>query len=180
MSSCRQSFELSRFSQAHYGFGVFSHPPSEGEKCLQWSSYDRKSRLENGKYLEWDANGDNNGHLRMEGEQMVIGEMDGPGCIWRIWSGTPEQGHVKIYLDGNSIPAVDLPFVEYFNRTQAPFNTLNSTTLLPWVELLRSDSVSKILQNRSGSGLGTLLSLHLQYVCQRCRGPHFYPKSGCR
>lgn len=108
--------------------------PQEGEKCLQWSSYDRRSKLENGKYLEWDANGDNNGHLRMEGDQMVIGEMDGPGCIWRIWSATPEQGHVKIYLDGNSVPAVDLPFIEYFNRTQAPFNytELNHTVAMGW------------------------------------------------
>jgi hypothetical protein len=108
--------------------------PQEGEKCLQWSSYDRKSKLESGKYQEWDANGDNNGHLRMEGEQMVIGEMDGPGCIWRIWSATPEQGHVKIILDGNSTPAVDLPFIEYFNRAQSPFNytELNHTVAMGW------------------------------------------------
>jgi hypothetical protein len=108
--------------------------PLKGEKCLQWSSYDRKSRLENGKYLDWDANGDNNGHIRMEGDQMVMGEMEGPGCIWRIWSATPESGHVKIYLDGNPIPAVDLPFVEYFNRTQVPFNytELNHTVAMGW------------------------------------------------
>ena len=30
----------------------------------------------------------------------VMAEMEGPGCIWRIWSALAEQGHVKIYLDG--------------------------------------------------------------------------------
>jgi hypothetical protein len=48
--------------------------------------------------------------------------MRGPGCIWRIWAGTPVDGHVQIFLDGASTPAVDLPFQDYFSRTQAPFN----------------------------------------------------------
>lgn len=96
-------------------------PPKE-ERCLQWSSYDRASKYENGHYLHWNANADNDGCLRMEDGQMVMGEMDGPGCIWRIWSAAPGQGHVKIYLDGSPTPAIDLPFIEYFNGTQTPFN----------------------------------------------------------
>jgi len=51
----------------------------------------------------------------------VLAEMSGPGCIWRIWSGTPVTGHVKIFIDGANAPAVDLAFQDYFNRTQAPF-----------------------------------------------------------
>jgi len=97
--------------------------PAPGEQCAQWSSYDRRSRYDagTGKYVDWDANGDGNGIIRKEGNKQVLAEMEGPGCIWRIWSATPKEGHVRIYLDGASEPAVDLPFVGYFNRKNEPF-----------------------------------------------------------
>ena len=74
--------------------------PAVGETCQQWSSYDRASRYDEatGKYLHWDANGDGNGVIRTEGNQVVMAEMEGPGCIWRIWSAAAEKGHVKIDL----------------------------------------------------------------------------------
>lgn len=108
--------------------------PDPGENCLQWSSYDRSSRYEEDRYLNWDANGDGNGCLRKEGNLWVLGEMEGPGCIRRIWSAAPGQGRVMIYLDGNPVPAVDLPFVEYFDRSQKPFNysALNYTAARGW------------------------------------------------
>ena len=76
--------------------------PAPGEQCVQWSSYDRKSSYDaaTGKYVGWDANGDNDGIIRKEGDKQVLAEMEGPGCIWRIWSATPKNGHVRIYLDG--------------------------------------------------------------------------------
>jgi len=97
--------------------------PSPGEKTAQFSSYDRASRYDepSGKYVHWDANGDNNGFIRKADGQFVFAEMTGPGCIWRIWSAAPKAGHVRIYLDGDTNPAVDLPFAEYFSRTQTPF-----------------------------------------------------------
>lgn len=97
--------------------------PVDGEKCAQWSSWDRASYYDaaSGKYVNWDANGDGDGYIRMEGEQQVIAEMEGPGCIWRIWSASAKEGHVKIYLDGAEEPAVDLPFAGYFDRKNAPF-----------------------------------------------------------
>jgi D-arabinan exo alpha-(1,3)/(1,5)-arabinofuranosidase (non-reducing end) len=97
--------------------------PVQGERCQQWSSYDRASRYNQatGKYEHWDANGDGGGFIRREGNQFVIAEMQGPGCIWRIWSAQPEQGRVRIYLDGDSEAAVDLPFRGYFDRQHAPF-----------------------------------------------------------
>ena len=98
--------------------------PQPGEKCAQWSSYDRKSTYDEqtGKYVKWDANGDGNGIIRREGDQEVFAEMEGPGCIWRIWSALAEKGHVKIYLDGQEQAVVDLPFVDYFTGKTAPFN----------------------------------------------------------
>lgn len=98
--------------------------PGQGETCKQWSSYDRASRYDGatGKYVGWDANWDGSGTIRKEGDQQVFAEMEGPGCIWRIWSALAKGGHVKIYLDGATEPAVDLAFDGYFNGQNAPFN----------------------------------------------------------
>lgn len=101
--------------------------PEPGQECRQWSSYDRSSRYDEktGTYVNWDANGDGfggSGWIRKENGKLVLAEIEGPGCIWRIFSATPQKGHVRIYLDGLSEPAVDLPFVDYFNGTVEPFN----------------------------------------------------------
>ncbi len=102
------------------------HPatlPAPGEKCVQWSSWDRRSRYDEaaGRYVDWDANGDGGGIIRKEGDQLVFAEMEGPGVIWRIWSALPKEGRVRIYLDGSKEPAVDLPFIGYFDRKNEPF-----------------------------------------------------------
>jgi len=97
--------------------------PQPGEKCMQWSSYDRRSTYDaaGGKYVAWSANGDGTGIIRREDDREVFAEMDGPGVIWRIWSARTAGGRVKILLDGKPSPAVDLPFVKYFDRTAKPF-----------------------------------------------------------
>ncbi|MDI6828287.1 MAG: DUF2961 domain-containing protein, partial [Armatimonadota bacterium] len=97
--------------------------PVPGEKCAQWSSYDRASYYDEktGKYVGWDANGDGGGVIRVEDDHFVVAEIDGPGCIWRIWSALACQGHVKIYLDGATEPAVDLPFIGFFDLNNEPF-----------------------------------------------------------
>ncbi len=97
--------------------------PIPGEKCAQWSSYDRRSKYDeiSDQYIEWSANDDDNGIIREENGELAIAEMEGPGVIWRIWSAKAGTGHVKIYLDGNQKPAVDLPFNQYFNCENEPF-----------------------------------------------------------
>lgn len=97
--------------------------PEKGEKCVQWSSYDRNSRYdaEQNKYIAWDANGDGDGIIRKENGDLVLAEIEGPGCIRRIWSALAEDGHIKVYLDGQTEPAIDLPFKGYFNLENAPF-----------------------------------------------------------
>ena len=62
--------------------------PDPGERAAQFSSFDRASRYnaETGKYERWDANGDGGGFIRLENGEQVLAEMEGPGCIWRIWS----------------------------------------------------------------------------------------------
>lgn len=98
--------------------------PPAGESCRLWSSWDRASQYDaaSDRYVHWDANGDGNGAIRKEGDQIVMAEMEGPGCIFRTWSARAEEGHVKIYLDGQPMPVVDLPFRKYFSGDTAPFN----------------------------------------------------------
>jgi hypothetical protein len=101
--------------------------PVPGEKCAQWSSYDRKSQYNSATdtYEGWDANGDGSGLIREENGQLVLAEMEGPGVLWRIWSALPKDGHVKIFLDGQEQPVVDLPFKKYFDGTAKPFTRKN-------------------------------------------------------
>ena len=65
--------------------------PAPGEQGAQWSSYDRASKYDEktGKYIAWDANGDGQGIIRKEGEQSVMAEMKGPGCILAHLVGGP-------------------------------------------------------------------------------------------
>jgi len=97
--------------------------PQPGEQCAQWSSWDRRSQYHaaSGRYVNWAANGDGDGIIRKEGDELVFAEIEGPGVIWRIWSALAQEGHVKITLDGAEEPAVDLPFIGYFNLENEPF-----------------------------------------------------------
>jgi len=97
--------------------------PVPGEQCAQQSSWDRASKYDEatGKYIGWDANGDGNGIIRKEGDTLVFAEIEGPAVIWRTWSALAKEGHVKIYLDGQTDPVVDLPFSGYFNCQNEPF-----------------------------------------------------------
>ena len=92
--------------------------PPAGEKTAQASSYDRASQydVEHDQYIAWDANGDGGGIVRKEGDVSVWMDVKGPGCIWRIWTAAPNEGHVKIYLDGAEVPVVDLSFQNYFSH----------------------------------------------------------------
>lgn len=102
-----------------------AEPPAIGERGAMASSYDRASHYDaaTGKYVDWDANNDGDGIVRREGEEEVLAEITGPGCIWRMWAATPERGRVRIILDG--VVAVDLPWIGYFDGTSAPFNRAN-------------------------------------------------------
>lgn len=100
--------------------------PAAGETSAMFSSYDRASRYDDktGRYVYWHANDDGfvPMFLRKEGDGEVLAEMKGPGVIWRIWSASPKEGHVRIYLDGAERPAIDLPFSGYFDGKTPPFD----------------------------------------------------------
>lgn len=99
--------------------------PMQGETSAEWTSWDRAStyNFADGEYVNWGANDDGVGFIRKQSDGgMVMAEMTGPGCIWRIWSAQVGSGRVKIFLDDSENAAVDLPFEDYFNRRQSPFD----------------------------------------------------------
>jgi hypothetical protein len=113
-----------------YDLDHLAVPPAAGEFGALASSYDRASKYDaaTDKYINWGANGDGGGIIRKEGDLSVLAEIKGPGVIWRTWSATAdtkEKGHVKIYLDGDAAPVLDMPFISYFDHTFAPFTRPN-------------------------------------------------------
>ena len=37
----------------------------------------------------------------------VMGDLKGPGVLWRTWSAKAGAGHIKVFLDGNETPVID-------------------------------------------------------------------------
>ena len=96
-----------------------SEAPSEGEKGGLFSSYDRVAQYDaaHDRYVQWSQKGRaGDGAIRQEGNTDVFAEMQGPGCIWHIWSAGGGAGHLKIYIDGSTTPLVDMPFEHFFKN----------------------------------------------------------------
>lgn len=106
-----------------YDLELLAWPPVPGERSGNFRSYDRSSRYDPEKesYVDWGANADGTGVVRMEGKDAVAAELDGPGVIWRIWSAQPQAGHLQFFIDGSDSPALDIPFEEYFNSRSGMF-----------------------------------------------------------
>ncbi|WP_165228389.1 glycoside hydrolase family 172 protein [Aquisphaera insulae] len=99
-------------------------PVAEGERTVQFSSYDRATKLVDGKIVNPFANGDAGHYLRVEGEgdrkEYVLAESQGPGYVSRIWSANPD-GNLRIYIDGNATPVLAGPFQAITEGKVAPF-----------------------------------------------------------
>lgn len=89
-----------------------------GERCVQASSYDRASRIVDGRKVDWFANGDAGQYIRVEErngrKEMVMADIQGPGAIVRIWSANP-KGVLRIYIDGAEKPVVEREFPKLFD-----------------------------------------------------------------
>jgi hypothetical protein len=86
-------------------------------KCLQWSSYDRRSVTPDDQN-HWYANMDRSWFIRKEQRngrlEHVMMDEAGPGAIVRIWTTWDGNSIVpgstlRIYLDGSDIPAIEGP-----------------------------------------------------------------------
>ncbi|MBI2426182.1 MAG: DUF2961 domain-containing protein [Candidatus Hydrogenedentes bacterium] len=95
-----------------------------GVVLRSFSSYDRTGGNDDGFSGAYSK-------LREENGNSVLAEMNGPGCIYRIWfthtsdlrhgllEGKGE--HIRIYLDGSTEPALDEPIEDLFNGKHPRF-----------------------------------------------------------
>lgn len=87
---------------------LWQRPPA-GERCVQWSSYDRRS--DGGPQGgHWYANDDRGHYLRVvvrgDVQEHVMVDAEGPGCLARLWSANP-SGTLFFDVDGERVWAVD-------------------------------------------------------------------------
>ena len=95
-----------------------------GIECKMFSSYDRAGGNDDGFAGTYSK-------LRVEDGNSVIAEMEGAGCIQRIWfthSMINQDGllnrkgeHLKIFLDGSEQPTIDVPLEQIFSGELEPF-----------------------------------------------------------
>src|SRR5580700_4983758 len=82
-----------------------THKPVDGYVWAYATAAD--GRAENGKipqgYVALSA-------ITLDPQGHVLAEMDGPGCVVRIWSANPKDaGKIRIYLDGAEKPTIEAP-----------------------------------------------------------------------
>ena len=103
--------------------------PEEGEKSWEQSSTDTRSHYNSADdiYIDWDANADADGVVRVQPDGgKVLAEMQGPGCLWRIWFAAPaKEGCIKIFLDDAQDPVIDFVPRDFFGEGPEPFNLPN-------------------------------------------------------
>ncbi len=92
--------------------------PSPNYKCIQFSSYDRRSTNMNLKTTSgWFANSDIGQYIRVETNngrvEYVMADVDGPGAIVRMWTAN-SPGTVRIYFDSSIKPGIKLTEKEMF------------------------------------------------------------------
>ncbi len=83
-------------------------------KIGAFTSYDRTEGNDDGFSGKYSF-------IRKEGDALVLAEVEGPGCIYRIHTPTPTDDPLEIYFDGESTPRINIPFRQLFTGTVAPF-----------------------------------------------------------
>lgn len=86
--------------------------PALDYKCLQSSSYDRRSVSPS--QPGWFANDDGYGVVRVDttanGLERVMLDVDGPGVVTRFWiTAIDKKGVIRIYFDNEAKPSVVIP-----------------------------------------------------------------------
>lgn len=71
----------------------------------------------------WDRTGGNNdGYQRswFKNGVYTVADLKGPGVVRRFYTAKP-GGHLRIYIDGNPKPIIDMPCEEFFSGQREPF-----------------------------------------------------------
>lgn len=104
------SWDLPAMLRRQVQLGWLWRSPPPGERCVQFSSYDRTSDLGPGAHAAWYANNDRGQYLRIEerssGKEHVMVDVAGPGCLTRLWSANP-TGTLHFDVDGDRVWTVD-------------------------------------------------------------------------
>ncbi len=87
---------------------------SQMPKLRDWTAHMQSS------YDRTGGNGDAQNFLAMNGTTATLADMDGPGAVVRIWSANA-NGQLKIYIDDNPTPVIDMPFAKLFDGTLPAF-----------------------------------------------------------
>ncbi|MGQ9696821.1 MAG: glycoside hydrolase family 172 protein [Armatimonadota bacterium] len=116
---------VAQFLQEMVDLERLTRMPSPHYVSRQFSSYDRASRLEGGRKVNWFANGDAGHYLRDErrgGEvEHVMMDAEGPGVITRIWSANPDNTRIRFYIDGAQEPTFEADFLALTTGRVQPF-----------------------------------------------------------
>ncbi len=59
--------------------------------------------------------------VRKEGDTLVLADLKGPGCIYRIHTPTPTDDPLDFYFDGETTPRLSITFNKLFSGTVYPF-----------------------------------------------------------
>jgi hypothetical protein len=105
-----------------------AHPARQRFRTFLASSYDRSSvtpAVSSDTPTGWYANDDRGNFYgaKVDASGSSVGvmlEVDGPGCITRIWSATPD-GTVRIYLDYATTPTLEVSMGDLLSGQIAPF-----------------------------------------------------------
>ncbi len=103
-------------------YDLLDLPVLRDATCHQRASYDPAGGADDGH------SGEHSG-IRSEGSGTVIFDEAGPGCIYRVWTSSPD-GRIKIYFDGEEKPAVDMPWRDMFTGERPPFSAPFVASLL--------------------------------------------------
>jgi len=126
--------------------------PRPDYRTLQYSSFDRRSRLPGGP--DWFANSDGFGGEPIPGFERVLKEADsegigeyliadvkGPGAIVRLWSAAI-SGTIRLYLDDQETPVYDGPAIDFFHQTLDGF---------PQIQALNQERLKQAVYQRDAS-----------------------------
>ncbi len=111
-----QKITLSSLLNEMTDFQKLMETPKPNYKCIQFSSYDRRSTDPKKKNPSgWYANSDIGRYVRIETNkgrvEYVMADVNGPGAIVRIWSAFP-QGTIRVYLDNAKEPEIEMPMYD--------------------------------------------------------------------
>ena len=108
--------------------------PSPAYRTIQFSSYDRRSRLPGGP--DWFANSDGFGREPIPNFEKVLREPDangvgeylvadvaGPGAVVRVWTAAI-AGRVRMFIDGAESPVFDGAANDFFHRPYDHFEQI--------------------------------------------------------